>query len=377
MKIAILGTRGIPANYGGFETLAEELSSRLVERGHAVTVYGRTNYIRYPESHYKGVRLVLLPTIPHKYFDTVAHTFLSVFHALPGGFDAVLICNAANSIFSFLPRLAGMKTVVNVDGLERKRRKWNVLGKAYYLLSEWLSTVLPNAIVTDAQTIQDYYRTRYGRHSHFIPYGAGEGRVATRGSIEALGLKPQEYFLYVSRLEPENNALLVVKAFEQVRTEKKLVLLGDAPYAPKYIREVRATSDSRILFPGGIYGLGYRELQSHALAYIHATEVGGTHPALIEAMGCGRCVLYLDTAENREVAGDAAIAFPRSPKALAQKMQAVLDDAALRADYEQHAAERVRERYRWEDVTAQYERLFEGLTGKTHGNPQSATTPRR
>jgi len=366
MKIAILGTRGIPANYGGFETFAEELSSRLVERGHDVTVYGRTNNIRYAGTHYKGVRLVLLPTIPHKYFDTVAHTCLSVFHILPRNFDAVLICNAANSIFSFIPRLAGMKTVVNVDGLERKRRKWNTFGRAYYLLSEWLSTLLPNAIVTDARTIEDYYRTRYGRRSYFIPYGADAGTVASRGSLDALRLQPGEYFLYVSRLEPENNALLVVKAFEQVATEKKLVMLGDAPYARDYIREVLSTSDPRIVFPGAIYGLGYRELQSHALAYIHATEVGGTHPALIEAMGHGRCVLYLDTPENREAAGDAAIPFAASPEALAQKLRDVLADAARREEYGRRAAERIRQCYRWDDITVQYERLFEELTRKSH-----------
>ena len=372
MKIAILGTRGIPANYGGFETFAEELSTRLVLRGHQVTVYGRTNNIRYPGSHYKGVSLVLLPTIPHKYFDTVAHTFLSVFHILPGSFDAVLICNAANSIFSFVPRMAGMKTVVNVDGLERRRRKWNALGKAYYLFSEWLSTFLPNAIVTDARTIEDYYRTRYRRQSRFIPYGADEGGVNTTGILDGLGLEPQRYLLYVSRMEPENNALLVVKAFEQVHTDLKLVMLGDAPYAAKYIREVRATTDPRILFPGAIYGLGYRELQSHALCYIHATEVGGTHPALLEAMGCGRCVLYLDTPENREVAGDAALPFSRSSESLAQAIHAVLDDRALRTRYGQRAAERVQRCYRWEDVTLQYERLFEELTGKSSDGKASA-----
>jgi len=163
--------------------------------------------------------------------------------------------------------------------------------------------------------------------------------------------------------------LLVVKAFEQVPTDKKLVLVGDAPYAPQYIREVRATRDPRILFPGAIYGLGYRELQSHALCYIHATEVGGTHPALIEAMGCGRCVLYLDTAENREAAGDAGIAFSHSPEALAQKLQDVLKDAALRAECERRAVERVRKNYRWEDVTVQYERLFQELTGKISESP--------
>jgi len=358
MKIAILGTRGIPANYGGFETFAEELSWRLVQRGHQVTVYGRTNNIRYQGSVYKGVRLVLLPTIPHKYFDTVAHTFISVCHVFTRGVDVVLICNSANSIFSFIPRLAGQKTVMNVDGLEWKRGKWNALGKAYLRLAEWLSTILPTAIVTDARSIQEYYRSRYGKESYFIPYGADDIRVESTGALDRLGVNPEEYFLYVSRLEPENNALLVIKAFERVRTDKKLIIVGDAPYAHAYISKLKSTTDPRILFPGAIYGLGYRELQSHAFCYIHATEVGGTHPALIEAMGCGQCVLFLDTPENREVAGDAAIAFQNSPEDLAAKIEAVLRNPELRRENQERAVQRVRERYRWDAIASEYEQLF-------------------
>jgi len=363
MKIAILGTRGIPAGYGGFETFAEELSWRLVRNGHQVTVYGRTSNVRYRGDTYRGVRLVLLPTIPHKYFDTVAHTFLSVCHVLFRDLQVVLICNAANSLFSFLPRLAGKKVIVNVDGLERQRRKWNRLGKAYYRLSEWLSTFLPNAIVSDARVIQEYYSARYGKESRFIPYGADAARAESRAALDRLGLQPEEYVLYVSRLEPENNPLLVVRAFERVKTDKKLVIVGDAPYAQDYIAAVKATADPRILFPGAIYGEGYRELQSHACCYVQATEVGGTHPALIEAMGRARCVLYLNTPENREVAGEAGIAFERSPEDLAQKISAVLENPDLRKEYEARALERVRERYQWDAVTAQYEELFRELTG--------------
>ncbi|MBI4458911.1 MAG: DUF1972 domain-containing protein [Acidobacteria bacterium] len=370
MRIAILGTRGIPANYGGFETFAEELSSRLASRGHAVAVYGRTNNIRYREPFYKGVRIVLLPTIPHKYFDTVAHTFLSMWHVLFQDAEVVLICNAANSLFSFVPRLAGKKTVVNVDGLERNRGKWNFLGKTYYLLSEWLSTFLPNAIVTDAEVIQRYYWQRYRKRSYFIPYGAEDIRLESRSCLDRLGLEPEGYFLYVSRLEPENNALLVVRAFEKVATEKKLVVVGDAPYARDYIRELRATSDPRILFPGAIYGPEYRQLQSHSFCYIHATEVGGTHPALLEAMGCARCVLYLDTVENREVASEAAIPFQKSPQDLAANIVALLANPQLRHRYQQLALERVREHYQWEDITTAYEQLFQDLTGQRSRSEQ-------
>ena len=157
MKIAIMGTRGIPANYGGFETFAEELSWRLVERGHDVTVYGRKHHITHPEKTYRGVRLVVLPTIKHKYFDTVAHTALSAVHSLKERYDVILVCNGANAPFAWIPRLFGAKVTINVDGIERQRKKWNAVGRGYYRLCERLSTVVPNVMISDAGVIRDYY----------------------------------------------------------------------------------------------------------------------------------------------------------------------------------------------------------------------------
>ena len=310
MHIALLGTRGIPARYGGFETFAEELSTRLATRGHSVTVYCRN---RYAEAVYRGVKLVYLPTIRHKYFDTLAHTLLCTLHLMLHRQDVALYCNAANACFTSLARLAGIPVALNVDGLERKRKKWNRLARGWYRISEWLSTFCPTAMVTDAEKIQAYYLAEYGKASTFIPYGAPTGKSAGLSTVLELGLEPQAYFLYVSRLEPENNGLLVRQAFERVKTPLKLALVGDAPYAEEYIRRIRDTRDPRIVLPGAIYADGYHELQSHCFAYIHATEVGGTHPALIEAMGRGALVLYLDTPENAEVAGGVGIAFTGRP----------------------------------------------------------------
>ena len=357
MRIALLGTRGIPARYGGFETFAEELSTRLAERGHEVTVYCRE---RHSARVYRGVRLVFLPTIRHKYFDTLAHTFLSTLHLLGRRCDVALYCNGANAIFTLLPRLFGMPVALNVDGIERLRKKWNRLAKAWYLLSEHLATLCPTAVVTDAAAIEQYYLKRYGKATTFIPYGADCGKVETRAALDGLGLEAGRYFLYVSRLEPENHPLEVRQAFERVATGCKLALVGDAPYAADYIARVRDTRDPRIVMPGAIYGTGYRELQSHCFAYIHATTVGGTHPALIEAMGRGALVLYWDTPENAEVAGRAGIPFAGHD--LADRLSAVL--AMPEPEREQlrcRAMERVRDRYSWDAVTDAYERLLSGL----------------
>jgi glycosyltransferase involved in cell wall biosynthesis len=360
VRFAIVGTRGIPARYGGFETFAEELSTRLAARGHHVTVYCRE---RFSEPTYRGVYLKTLPTIRHKYFDTLAHTFLSTLHLVTTRQDAALYCNAANAIFTWMPRVIGVPGIpiaLNVDGLERNRKKWNRVARAWYRMSEWLATWMPNAVVTDARAIADYYLQRYGRESSMIPYGAETGTIATTKILNQLGLEPRKYFLYVSRMEPENNAVLVREAFEQVATPLKLALVGDAPYAADYIRRVRNTSDPRIVIPGAIYGQGYGELGSHCFAYIHATEVGGTHPALIEAMGRGALTLYLDTPENAEVAGGAGIAFRDDN--LAVVLQSVLDMPESERDrWRERAVERVRSRYSWEAVTDAYEKLLTGL----------------
>jgi glycosyltransferase involved in cell wall biosynthesis len=360
MRIALLGTRGIPANYGGFETFAEELSIRLAARGHQVTVYCRE---RFAEPSYRGVRLVYLPTIRHKYFDTLAHTFFSTRHLTSHKVDVALYCNGANAIFTPIPRLFGMPVALNVDGIERLRKKWNRLAKAWYLVSEWLATFCPTVVVTDARAIQDYYRRRWRRESVFISYGAEVGKVAGTDTLTRLGLEAGRYFLYVSRMEPENHPLEVRVAFERVHTDLKLALIGDAPYAQDYIARVRDTHDPRIAIPGAIYGAGYRELGSHCFAYIHATEVGGTHPALIEAMGRGALVLYRNTPENAEVAGGVGIAF--EPGELAARLHDVLAMSEEERERLRAAAiERVRERYSWDAVTDQYEELLRKLAGR-------------
>ena len=362
-RIAIVGTRGIPARYGGFETFAEELSTRLAARGHAVTVYCRE---RYPEPEYRGVSLVYLPTWRHKYFDTIVHTLLSTLHLIAHRPDVALYCNGANAIFTSLPRPAGVPTALNVDGLERKRKKWNGLAKAWYAISEWLATFCPSVVITDARSIAQYYLERYGKQTEFIPYGAETGKLAADGVLNSLGLASGGYFLYVSRMEPENNALAVREAFERVSGRVRLALVGDAPYAGEYIQKVRATEDPRVVVPGAIYGAGYHELLSNCLAYIHATEVGGTHPALIEAMGRGALVLYLNTPENTEVAAGAGIAFELAN--LEQKLVEVLGmTSEQRAEWGRLAAERVAAQYGWEAVTDQYETLLTGLLRTNKG----------
>ena len=364
MRIAILGTRGIPASYGGFETFAEHLSTRLVARGHEVTVYGRAHYVSPRQLEYHGVQLKVLPTIRHKYFDTVVHCFLSTVHAVSGRFDAALICNAANAPFAPILRLTGTPVALNVDGLEHKRKKWGWLGRRYYLAAERLATMLPNVMVTDAQVIQDYYLARYDAESQMIAYGSEVERRPDRAAVRRWRAEPNRYVLYVSRLEPENNARLVIEAFKKVRTAYRLLIVGDAPYAHDYITDLkeRARGDKRIVFTGFVFGQDYRALQQNAYCYVHATEVGGTHPALLEAMGYGNCVLTLATPENIEAVGDAGIPYADEFD-LAEKLQRVLRDGSLVQSYRNRAQIRVQRYYDWDRVVDQYESLFARMSG--------------
>lgn len=365
MRIAILGTRGIPASYGGFETFAEHLATRLVARGHEVTVYSRAHYVSPRQLEYHGVQIEVLPTIRHKYFDTVIHTFLSAVHAVSKRFDAALICNSANAPFSPILRFTGTPVAINVDGLEHKRKKWGVLGRRYYRLAEYLSTVLPNEVVTDAQVIQDYYQAHHNTPSTMIAYGSEVERRPDRAAVRKWRVEPNRYVLYVSRLEPENNAHLVIEAFKRVRTAYRLLIVGDAPYAENYINNLkaRARGDKRIIFTGFVFGQDYRALQQNAYCYVHATEVGGTHPALLEAMGYGNCVLTLATPENIEVVGDAGVPYIDEFD-LAEKLQRVLRDGSLVQAYRHRAQLRVQTNYDWENVVDQYERLFARMCGQ-------------
>ena len=364
MRIAILGTRGVPGNYGGFETFAEELGARLVERGHAVTVYCRTgNAPGSPRSH-RGMSLIHLPAIRHKALETLSHTYLSALHAAMRHFDIVYVCNSANAPICYIPWLRGQRTVLNVDGLEWRRAKWGRLARRYYRWAAAHAARMPIEVVTDAEVIQAYYRERLGRITPCIAYGTAlYARGHGRELLPALALEPDRYILYVSRLEPENNALLVVQAYANVQTTVPLVIVGDAPYARDYIAEVRAAADDRVRFLGYQFGDAYHALQANALVYVQATEVGGTHPALVEALGHRNAVLAHDVPEHREVVGDAGRYFGyRDRDDLGRQISALLQSPDTIEAYRARAAQRVREKYSWDAVASQYEGYFNDLT---------------
>ena len=362
MRIALLGTRGIPASYSGFETCVEQLGQRLVRRGHQVTVYCRSHHITYQDSHYKGMELVKLPTIPNKYLDTMVHSFLSSLHALPRGYDIALYFIAGNSPATWIPRLVGTKTILNVDGLDWKREKWPAVAKKYIQFAEYLATKLPTTYVTDSHVVQDYYEERFGQRPPYIPYGS-EIEVKPPGeTLARFDLEPHRYVLFVGRLVPENCAHHLVDAFRRLDTELKCVIVGDAPYVADYIASLKdsARADPRIVFTGYVFGEGYHELGSNAHIFVESSGVGGTHPALLEAMAFGNCVVVHNTPENQETIGDAGFVYDGKAGAddLELVLRRLLADPELVEHYRQRARQHVQTYYNWEVVTDMYEKLF-------------------
>lgn len=362
MRIAILGIRGVPANYGGFETFAEQLGSRLVQRGHSVTVYGRTTSVPARVREYRGMTVVRLPAPRSKYLETVVHTLFAAVHASVRRFDVVYVCNSANVPAVIILMLARKRVVLNVDGLEWQRAKWNRIGRAYYRTCAALAARLPVHVVTDARVIQSYYERAYGRPTDYFPYGTEVGSTPDDGTLAGLALESGRYVLYVSRLEPENNAHVAIEAYRSVRTDLPLAIVGDAPYASEYISSLKSTTDPRIRFLGAIYGHGYHILLSNAAAYIQATEVGGTHPALVEAMGAGSAIAANDVPEHRETLGDAGL-FYRGPDELAVRLESILDDPALAEDLRARAGGRAIAKFSWDHVTDEYESWLLELVG--------------
>jgi glycosyltransferase involved in cell wall biosynthesis len=288
--------------------------------------------------------------------------------------------NAANAAFCGIPRLRGTSVVLNVDGIERQRKKWGLAGRLWYLLGERLALHFPNAIVSDAQVIRDYYLERYHKPSAVIAYGAALLERDPPPGLDVYGLsglEPDRFILYVSRLEPENQADLVIRAYRDVPGDVPLVIVGDAAYAHEFKARLAklAADDPRVRLTGAIYGDAYRDLQRSAMAYIQATSVGGTHPALIEAMGAGNLVLAFSTPENREVTAGTALLFDDAAE-LADHLRNVIaaptatEYAKLRVD----ARRRVMERYSWDAVVTAYERLWEDLNQRG-ANSRRTRTP--
>ena len=366
MKIALLGSRGIPARYSGFETFYEQLAVRLVERGHNVTVYNRSHFIKDVKKEYKSVRIVSLPSIKSKHLDTITHTFLSSIHALFQSYDIVYYCIVGNSPLVWIPRITKARTLLNVDGEDWAREKWSEFAKWYQKKCEWIATHTANLIISDAIGIQNRYQELYQTETIFVPYGANLQRNEWTEVLDKWGLSPDGYILYVGRFVPENAIDLLIKAFKKVQTDKKLVIIGDAPYADEYKKYLSQIADERVIFTGYAFGKEYEQLSSHAYFYVQPSGINGTRPALLDQMGFGNCVLVRNSQVNMEVIGDCGSFFDKDCllDSLTEKIQELIAQPEKVDYFRERVRSRIENYYNWEWVTDFYEDLFRRMVQK-------------
>jgi glycosyltransferase involved in cell wall biosynthesis len=356
MRIAILGTRGIPARYGGFETFAEQLSVRLVQHGIDVTVYCERTTEAHPISDYKGVQLRYLPAPRMGPLSTILFDIHALWDAR-SQFDLVYMLGYGASAFCWIPRLFGTEVWINMDGLEWRRTKWSRLARTYLHVSEAIAMLTPNRIVADARAIKESLESRYRKlpPCDVIPYGCEVlDEAPDLALLRDLGLEPKSYYVVVCRFEPENHVREIVQGFKASRSKFKLVLVGDSASPSAYVATLTEMRDHRVHFLGTIYDKErLSALRYHSVAYVHGHSVGGTNPSLLESMGCGNFVIAHDNCFNREVLADTAVYF-KDARTLTSSIEEFesgkLDPVRMSAA----SMERVAQYYNWERIADAY-----------------------
>ena len=354
MRIAMVGTRGVPARYGGFETAVEEVGRRLADRGHQVRVYCRGEMTEGDE--FLGMSLVHRPAMKKKSLETLSHTALSVQHLVTHPTDVALVFNAANSPFLPLLRARRIPVATHVDGLEWRRAKWGGNGRRYYRGAEALSVRWSDALIADAQGIADYYTREFAAPTELIAYGAPLLDDLASDRLAELDLTAGGFHLVVARFEPENHVAEIVEGYVRSTATLPLVVVGSAPYADAYSERIRQAADERVRLLGGVWDQALLDqLYAHCLTYLHGHSVGGTNPSLLRAIGAGAATTAFDVSFNREVLGDSGEFFT-DPASVADRV--IESEDNVEATVLRGKRARVRATaYDWDDVTDRYERL--------------------
>ena len=371
LRIAMIGTRGVPARYGGFETAIEEVGRRLAGRGHRVLVYSRNPDADAPlPPLYRGMRVVELPAMRRRSLETLSHTGVSIAHLLRRVHpDVAFVFNAANSLFLPALRAARIPVATHVDGLEWKRGKWGPAGQRYYRAAEAAAVRFSDALIADAQGIADYYAQEFSAPTELISYGAPQ--VPTRTDrLAELSLEAGGYHLVVARFEIENHVDVVVDGYTRSSARRPLVVVGSAPYADEYTRRVESLADARVRLLGGVWDQQLLDqLYTGALIYHHGHSVGGTNPSLLRAIGAGTAVDAFDVSFNREVLGEAGRYWSDADD-VAGLVDSAEADPAAQLERGARSLERAR-LYDWDEVADRYEALARRLAvqGPSHHRP--------
>jgi glycosyltransferase involved in cell wall biosynthesis len=367
MRIAFIGLRGVPAQYGGIERAVEEVGARLVEQGHHVTVYCMANrYADRPDSH-RGMRLLYVPTIPTRSLEMICYAFPAALTSCFRRHDVVNFLALGSSTMAWLPQLIGRKTVATVQGLDWKRDKWGRLARAYLKFGEWTSRRLPNRTIVVSQQLKQYYDSMGPRHAVYIPNGANAAAPVPLGGVaERFELSPREYLLYVGRMTREKNLHVLIEAFRRLDTSKKLVILGGSSNTDDYVAELRrlAEGDRRIVFTGPLYGEQLAQVFSNPYLFVLPSALEGLPLALLEALAYGNCVLLSDIPENREVIDDeGTLRGFTFPSGCTDRLRDVLEHLlANPAEVEQmrsRSSALVEKKYNWDRIAERTLQLYQ------------------
>lgn len=362
MRVAFIGTRGVPATYSGFETAVENIGRRMVDLGHEVEVYCRSGHYAARPEGYLGMRLTHLPALRQKHLETLSHTLLSS-ASLPR--DSAVICmGVGNAPIVRLLEARGRPTVFNVDGADWQRKKWGRFASWYLERCEKMAAASTSTLVSDAESVRRYYQNRYRRGTELVAYGADPPLDTGTETLATFGLESGRYALFVGRLVPENAPDQFLAAVRAARLGIPSVVVGDSPYADEYIRGLKVDPPPGTVFTGYQFGAAYQQLSHHAGVFVLAASVGGTHPVLVEQMAAGNCVLARDTESNREVLGDAGLLWNTTGE-LAEQLRLVFDTTDLRGALGKAARLRAQDRYDWDAVTTRYLDLCEGTLARS------------
>jgi glycosyltransferase involved in cell wall biosynthesis len=378
LRVAFIGGRGVIGKYSGIEGYYEEVGRRLAGAGHEVTVYCRNHFTPRQEKH-NGMRLVRLPAPQSKHFETFFHTLVSSLHSLSQPYDIVHYHTLGPALFSFIPRLAGKKTAVTVQGLDWQRKKWGRIASGVLRAGEYASVRFPDETMVVSKTLRSYYHQRYGTNTRLVANGAVVREKKHADRIRQLGLEPESYILFLGRFSPEKNCHLLIEAYEEINTSVKLVLAGGGRTADPYAQELRRHASDRVLLLDYVSGDAFDELLTNAMLFVLPSDLEGLSLALLEAMGAGLCVLVSDIAENRELMEDAGFTFRRGDVADLKRMLGLLIHApSLRADAGQAARKRIEEHYLWASIATEIEAAYcemLGLESDEAGSAQRADQP--
>jgi glycosyltransferase involved in cell wall biosynthesis len=362
LKIAIIGSRGYPYVYSGYETLVKELSERLVRSGHHVRVYCHSSLFNKKPRLVNGIELVYTPSIKSKFFSQLFNSFFSFIHVCFSKIDVVLVVNSANGPFGIFTKIFRIKTCINVDGLEWSRPKWKGIGSIYFKWASKIATFFYYEIITDSIEMNKVYKNKFGKESNVIAYGSTMKVNESSKVLEKFKLQKKSYYLIVGRLIPDNNSKQIINGFIKSNSNKSIVIVGDVPYNDDYAKDTKLLKSKKVIFTGYINcQVDLTFLYSNCYGYIHGHEFGGTNPTMINALDLNCQILALNTVFNKEMLhSKKSVFFSKNENLIAEKIN------KFESEYEELVQKNKRykllKKYDWDFISNQYLEVFYSLT---------------